>query len=848
MPPPITVTGARLHNLQNVSLTIPKNRLVVLTGVSGSGKSTLGIDLLHRESQRQFMEALGMVTFGLAKPPVDDIRGLPPSVSVDQHATNRSPRSTVGTSSDVYTYLRVLFARLGHRPCPACGQDVGPAFAESAPEWEGETGADDDAPLAENTLPCPHCGAPLGELDMAHFSFNKPEGACPTCAGIGRVRQVELSRLVDFGRTLAEGAVHGWGPLQIAHHAACLKAAAAHYGFALDLTEPVGDFGAAAHDLLLHGVASPLFRRHFPTTEPPATVRGGRFEGIATNLLRRHAEHVQAHVHQADYEDKLEAVLVTATCPDCAGTRLRAESRAVTVHGQSILALAGRPLGELGAFGDQLDGVLCGDERRIAEPVLAALRAGIARLVDVGLGYLTLDRAAPTLSAGEAQRLRLAALLGSALSGLLYVLDEPTIGLHARDVERLVAVLRRLRDLGNTVLVIEHDLDVIRAADHVIDFGPGAGRLGGQVVAAGTPAELAAHANSVTGPYLGGRCATAAPPRRRAATSRALTVRGARENNLRNLTVRLPLGLLVAVTGVSGSGKSTLVFDIVDRAVRQRLCGGQTPPGAHDAVDGLDAIDQVVTFDQNPIVRVPRSNVATYADVFGAIRDTFAATPAARALGLTPGHFSFNVPGGRCERCQGTGLLSVSMHFLPAVSVRCPTCRGRRFTRQTLAVRYREHDIAAVLELPVADALTLFAEVPAIASRLRVLVDIGLGYLPLGQPAPTLSGGEAQRVKLARELGRTASGHTLYLLDEPTTGLHVADTARLLGALQRLVAAGHSVVVVEHNLDFIQAADWVVDLGPEGGAAGGQLVAEGPPEQVAATPGSHTGRFLRRVL
>jgi excinuclease ABC subunit A len=847
----ITIRGARLHNLKNVTLAIPKNQFVVLTGLSGSGKSTLGFDILHKEGVRQYMEALGIVPFGMAKPPVHTITGLSPTISLDQRLTNHSPRSTVGTATDVYTYLRVLFARLGHRPCPACGNDVSTSFDPAtggSVEWESASGLGDDAAAPEAIFPCPLCGTPVPELAMAHFSFNKPDGACPTCTGLGTVHQADLSRLVDEHKSLADGAVLGWDTFQVDYHSTALHAAAAHYGFVFDLALPVKDYTPPQRDLLFFGVESPRFRRHFPSAEPPATVRKGRFEGIATSLLRRYVEHLGEHAGEAGYRDKLEGFLVTQTCPDCEGTRLRPESRAVTLNGQTIIALSRLPLDALGVWLQALPAALSSDEARMAEPALVSLREGIARLVEVGAGYLTPERNAPSLSAGESQRLRLASLLGSGLSGVLYVFDEPTIGLHARDTQRLIAVLRRLRDLDNTVLVVEHDLDVIAAADYVVDFGPGAGAHGGQVVAAGTPAEVAAHPASLTGAYLARRAAIPMPSRRRPPSGGAITVRGARHHNLQDVTVRFPLGLLVAVTGVSGSGKSSLVFDILDRALRQRLYGAGDSPGEHDAIDGAEQIEKVITIDQEHIGRIPRSNAATYADTFTPIREAFAATSVARHQGFSARHFSFNVPGGRCERCEGAGVLTVKMQLLPDVEVRCPACHGRRFTRETLAVRYRDHDISQVLDLTVEDALALFADVPAARSRLQVLADVGLGYLQLGQPATTLSGGEAQRVKLAKELGRRASGHTLYLLDEPTTGLHLADTARLLDVLRRLVDAGNTVLVVEHNLDVIKVADWVIDLGPEGGEAGGRLLAEGTPEQIAQTPGSYTGQALRVIL
>ena len=841
----ITVRGARLHNLKNVTLTMPKYQLIALTGVSGSGKSTFGFDILHREGQRQFVEAIGLVPFGMARAPVDAIIGLSPTVSIDQHLTNKSPRSTVGTTTDVYTYLRVLFARLGHRPCPHCGADVPPSFDAASADVESTVG---DESSSEASFPCPHCGAPVPEISMASFSFNKPEGACPTCGGLGTTQQVDVSRLVDERRSLSEGAVSGWDARLLDYYSSILHAAATHYGFAYDFALPFRDYSPPQRDLLLYGVESPRFQRHFPAIEPPVTVRQGRFEGIATNLLRRYTEHLREHAHEADYRDKLEDLLITQTCPDCGGARIRPESRAVLVNGETIVTLSRLSLDDLDVWLSALPTALSADESLVAEPVLRALRVGLARLREVGAGYLTVERGTPSLSAGEAQRLRLANLLDSSLSGLLYVFDEPTIGLHHRDTRRLIGALRRLRDLGNTVLVIEHDLEMIAAADYVVDFGPGAGKHGGRVVAAGTPAEVAATAGSVTGDYLSGRAAIPLPASRRASHGQALTIRGARAHNLHDITVRVPLGALVAVTGVSGSGKSTLVFDILDRALRQRLYGSSETPGEHDAIEGAEAVDKVITIDQEHIGRIPRSNAATYSDAFTPIREAFAATPEARRLGLTARHFSFNVPGGRCERCEGAGVLSVKMQLLPDAEVRCPACHGRRFTRETLAVRYQEHDISQVLDLTVEEALALFEDVPAARSRLQALADVGLGYVPLGQPATTLSGGEAQRVKLAKELGKRGSGHTLYLLDEPTTGLHLADTAHLLAVLRRLVDGGNTVIVVEHNLDVIKTADWVVDLGPEGGALGGRVIAEGTPEQVARVADSYTGQALREVL
>ncbi len=835
----ITIQGAHLHNLKNINLTVPKNKLVVFTGLSGSGKSTLVFDTIHKEGQRQYLESLGMVVDYLNKPAVERIEGLSPSISVDQHLTNRSPRSTVGTATEVFTYLRVLFARLGHRPCPVCGADIPPA--QDVGQEEDDDGAGFDFNVA---YPCPHCASPVPQLGMAHFSFNKPAGACPTCTGIGAVQTPIADRLIDTGKSIQGGAVYGWDIHYIKHYTQTLAAAAKYYGFAFDPAIPVKDYPLALRDLLYYGVESPQFRRHYPDHEVPNAVHRGRFEGVLTNILRRYAD----HIHDPEYREKMAEFLISQPCPDCQGTRLRPEARQVTVAGRTIVQVSQLPLSELARWLDELDHNATPEEHLIADPILDDLHERVHRLLDVGVGYLTLERASPTLSAGEAQRLRLAALLGSGLTGVLYVLDEPTIGLHPRDNERLVNMLRRLRDLGNTVLVIEHDLDMLRAADWVVDIGPGAGRNGGQVVAAGVPANIAANPASLTGAYLSGQRAMPVPARRRNGNGRYLTIYGAREHNLKNITVSFPLGMLTAVTGASGSGKSSLMFDILDRAARQRYTRSAGDlPGLHDHIEGWEAIDRVITIDQSAIGRIPRSNAATYTEVFTAIRETYAAQALARGRGLTARHFSFNTPGGRCERCEGTGVLAVKMHFLPDVQVRCPVCKGQRYQRSVLEVRYRGKSIADVLAMTIEEALALFAGEPSVSARLKLLDEVGLGYLQLGQPATTLSGGEAQRVKLARELSANGKpgSRTLYLLDEPTTGLHIDDTARLLLVLQRLVDAGNTVIVIEHNLDIIRAADWVVDLGPEGGEAGGYLIAEGRPEQIAAVPASLTGHFLQ---
>jgi excinuclease ABC subunit A len=849
----IVIRNARLHNLKNVSLSIPKNKLVVLTGLSGSGKSTLAFDTLHKEGQRQYMESIGTVTDAISRPPMEGISGLSPSISVDQHLTNHSPRSTVGTVTEVFTYLRVLFARIGHRPCVHCGRLVPPPLDlgeidtwEEAPNGLGAPGGDDDALGVDLTesYACPHCGGSVPDLGMAHFSFNKPAGACPTCTGLGIVMTGNLAKLIDPERSILEHGVVAWDRHEIERYSQTLRNAGKLYGFEFDPALPIKDYSPVQRDLLLYGVGSSQIRERFPSVPLPDTVAKGRFEGVVTNLLRKHAD----RAHDAGYRETLERLLIKDTCPDCDGTRLRPESRAVRVAGLTLIDLGRMPLAELAEWVATLPDIVPEADGAIITAIVDDLKVRIRRLVDVGVGYLTMERSSPTLSAGEAQRLRLASLLGSGLTGVLYVLDEPTIGLHQRDTHRLIEVLRRLRDLGNTVLVIEHDLDMVRAADTVIDMGPGAGELGGEVVALGTPEEVAQVAASLTGQYLVGQTGIALPGRRRQGNGARLTIRGARAHNLRDVTVTLPLGLLIAVTGVSGSGKSSLILDILDRAARQHFYGADERPGEHDGIEGWQYLDKIVTIDQTPIGRTTRSNAATYTDTFTAIRGIFARTAGAKSRGLTAAHFSFNVAGGRCERCQGAGSLTVNMHFLPDVEVRCPACRGRRFRREVLEATYHGHSIADVLDMTIQQAAELFADVPAAHSRLALMVEVGMGYLKLGQPATTLSGGEAQRVKLAKELARRATGRTLYLLDEPTTGLHIADTANLLKVLHGLADAGNTVLTIEHNLDVVKTADWVIDLGPEGGKAGGRVIAQGTPETVAQASESITGRFLKPLL
>jgi excinuclease ABC subunit A len=847
----ITIKGARLNNLKNISLSIPKNKLVVLTGLSGSGKSSLAFDTLQKECQRQYMESMGMVTDYISKPKIDAIEGLSPSISVDQRITNKSPRSTVGTVTEVFTYLRILFAKLGTRNCPGCGRIIEPTFKLNGNNdidfWDGDTRGSAPAETDETygtAFACGNCKTPIPELTMSHFSFNKPIGACPTCTGLGTIYKANLHLLVDENKSIVEGAVLGWDIHYIKRYSNTLRVCGNHYGFEFDPEIPVKKFGNIQKDLLFYGIYSWEFKRHFPGIQPPETASKGRFEGVATNLLRRYSE----RVHDINYREKMENFLVKRTCPDCKGTRLKKEIRDVKVNDRTIIELSKMSLIDLHQWIVELPHSIPGEGLTVMEPIIADIKERVKRLIDVGVGYLSMERGAPTLSAGEAQRLRLASLLGSGLTGVLYVLDEPTVGLHSRDTHRLIHVLKKLRDLGNTVIVIEHDIDMIKAADFIIDIGPGAGRNGGEVVVTGSLEQVAACDKSFTGKWLSGKEHVEIPTRRRPGNGNFLTIHGARENNLKNITVNIPLGKIIAFSGVSGSGKSSLLFNILDRAARQRFHNATQIPGEYKEITGWEYIDKIITIDQTPIGKTPRSNAATYTDVFTPIRMLYSKLPEARTLKLQAKHFSFNVPGGRCERCQGAGVLTIGMHFLPEVEVRCPSCHGRRFKKEILDVKYSGNHISDILDMSIRDALQLFVQEKSIADKLGLMDEVGLGYLHLGQPATTLSGGEAQRIKLAKELSKRGTGNTLYLLDEPTTGLHPHDVSKLIRLIRRLVDEGNTVVVIEHNIDIITSADWVIDLGPEGGDAGGEIIARGTPEEVAKMNNSITGTYLRKIF
>ncbi|PLT48001.1 Excinuclease ABC subunit A-like protein [Paenibacillus pasadenensis] len=827
----IRIRGARENNLKNLSLDIPKNKLVVLTGPSGSGKSTLAMDTLQRECQRQYMESMGMASDSVGKPKVDSIEGLSPSIRIAQHSAGRNPRSTVGTATDLYTHVRFLFARLGERSCPSCGGAIHSTFEPqaAAPDEEEERGA-------RQVEACPHCGVELEKLGMPHFSFNKPEGACACCGGLGRVTTIHEAAVFRPELSLREGGVASLTGVHRDIQTKILVAAGKHFGFAFDPDQPIGEYGEAQRDLLYYGVESEAFKRHYPNVKP---AQGTKFEGVIPGLWRRYREKEA----EGGYADK-DGFFREGVCPDCGGAKLKEEVRRVTVAGASITEVTGWPLGRVQEWAQLRLRELPDAARPYVEPVLAEMPKRLQRIVDVGLGYLSLDRQTTTLSGGEAQRLRLATLLGSGLTGVLYILDEPTTGLHPRDTAGLIGVLRQLRDLGNTVLVIEHDVEMMRAADHLIDIGPGAGQHGGQIVGQGTLEELMASGTSVTGAYLRAERSGFSPREPRSDSRGRVTIRGASVRNLDIAEASFPLGSLVAVTGVSGSGKSTLVFDVLDRAF------DEAPEGEKgwEAIEGLEKVGGIALMDQSPLVRMQRSSVATYTDLYTPLRQLFAGLPEAKAAGLGAKHFSFNTPGGRCERCQGLGTLSVELDFLPNLEVRCPACKGKRFAQEVLSVRFRGHSISDLLDLSVEESLPVLESESKMAGLAATLCEVGLGYLKWGQSVKTLSGGEGQRIRLARELSKPAKKPALYLLDEPTAGLHPTDIMRLRRLLDKLVEAGHTVVVVEHSMELVREADWVLDIGPEGGAAGGRLIASGTPQQVAEAPGSFTGAFLKGQL
>jgi excinuclease ABC subunit A len=940
----IVVTGAREHNLKNITVEIPRDKLVVITGLSGSGKSSLAFDTIYAEGQRRYVESLSAYARQfleqMDKPDVDSIDGLSPAISIEQKTTTRNPRSTVGTVTEIYDYLRLLFARIGKPYCYSCGREITPQTVQQivdrilalpantrihvlAPIARGRKGeyrkelidlrkagfvraridgtlhdlAEDislaknvkhtieilvdrliiragiekrladslevafkhgdevakievlgdgadgiaDAILFSQKFACVVCGISYPELTPRMFSFNNPHGACPTCSGLGTSMYFDPELIVpDDNLSLAQGAIAPWERKSAGHYkfaGGVLEALGRHYHF--DLTTPFKKLPAPAQHAILHGSDEEITFVYKKGTRRYEFRRP--FNGVIADLDRRFKE------SDSDWiREEMESFMNVRPCNACKGARLKPEALAVRVHGKSVIEVTAMSVKEALAFFTGL--ALTPNEQQIAQRILKEIVERLGFMTHVGLDYLSLDRTAASLSGGEGQRIRLATQIGSSLMGVLYILDEPSIGLHQRDNARLLDTLRRLRDLGNTVLVVEHDRDAIESADYVIDMGPGAGVRGGHIVAQGTPEQIAANPNSLTGKYLSGAMEIEIPTVRRPGTGWTLTVKGARHNNLRNVTVDVPLGKITCVTGVSGSGKSSLVIDTLYRALAHRLYGGKQKPGDHDDITGWQLLDKVIDIDQAPIGRTPRSNPATYTGLFAHIRDLFAQLPEARVRGYGPGRFSFNVKGGRCEACSGDGTIKIEMHFLPDIYVTCEVCGGRRYNRETLEVLYKGKNIAEVLDMTVAQAVEFLSNVPPIRHKLETLHDVGLDYIHLGQSATTLSGGEAQRIKLAKELSRRATGRTLYILDEPTTGLHFDDIKRLLSVLARLADAGNTIVIIEHNLDVIKTADYVIDLGPDGGDRGGQLVAAGTPETVARTHGSHTGEFLRAML
>ncbi|MEC0220916.1 excinuclease ABC subunit UvrA [Paenibacillus odorifer] len=844
----IKIQGARENNLKNISLSIPRNKLVVLTGLSGSGKSTLAMNTLQQECQRQYMDSLGMISDFIHKPKVDSIEGLSPSICIDQRHTNRNPRSTVGTTTDLYTLLRILFTKSGERACPNCGSQV--KGSSSADIWQENYESIEteiqDLPMSysdEGKAVCPECSHELRALTMSHFSFNKPEGACPVCMGLGVERKPNLQEIFDDSLSLKQCALKGSNPHGAQLMADNLVAAGNYYGFVFDPDKPLRDLGTVERDLLYFGVYSQRFIRHFPGKTPPTYAAEGRFEGILTNLERRYKE----RGHESDYREKIEKFFHLQECSDCHGTKLNADSRAVTLAGKSITEASAMPLFHLLGWLRKVSAQQLGGSQDPLMNIVSEMEKKLARLIEVGVGYLSLDRSTVSLSLGEMQRLKLVSLIGASLTGVLYILDEPTIGLHPIDTEGLLRVLRQLRDLGNTVLVIEHDPDVMRAADYLIDIGPGAGKQGGEVVAAGSVHQLIQCSRSWTGQYFAGKDTVVLPEQRRRGNGKCIEITNANRHNLKDVSVNIPLGKLVVLTGVSGSGKSTLMFDVLARSAQLHFTQS-TETDAYADVKGWENVHKVISFDQSPIGQTARSNAATYTDVYTAIRNIFAALPEAKMRNLQAKHFSCNVPGGRCERCQGAGLVQVNLQFLPSVETPCPVCRTKRFKPEILDVKYKNHSISDVLACSVKEGMELFADEPSVYNKLDVMCRIGLDYLILGQPATTLSGGEAQRVKLARELSKSSRHHTLYLLDEPTTGLHPHDVIKLIDMLGQLVDSGNSVVVIEHNTDVLVMADWIIDMGPEGGLEGGQVLGESTPENIAEIKNSKTGRIVNQLL
>ncbi len=931
----ITIKGARVHNLKNIDLELPRNKLIVITGLSGSGKSSLAFDTLYAEGQRRYVESLSAYArqfLGqMDKPDVEYIEGLSPAISIEQKSTSKNPRSTVGTVTEIYDYLRLLYARIGKQHCHVCGSEIAPQTVEqiverlmSLPEGTklhvlaplarqrkgeyrqvfddlissgfsrvrvdgrmyelseeivlnkqqkhdidavvdrliikagiGERLADSvatalkegngtvvvDVPGSPELLfsehaACIKCGISFEPLEPNMFSFNSPRGACPSCQGLGNTMEFDPDLIIpDKSKSISQGAIEPWG-YEHGYYRQMLQSVAKHYGFSVDTL--FLELAPGHAQVILHGSKEQIHFRYVPREKEGLWEHWSSFEGIIPHLARKYRESQSEEVRE-----KIQQYMSIKPCTVCNGERLKPSSLAVTVAGSSIIDITRLSVKKALGF---LDGITFTEKDAIiSKPIMKELRARLGFLMDVGLDYLTLDRAAGTLSGGESQRIRLATQIGSSLVGVLYILDEPSIGLHQRDNGRLIRMLTQLRDLGNTVIVVEHDEEMIRSADFIVDMGPGAGVHGGEIVVTGSQDDVINCENSLTGKYLSHKKAIPVPARRRKSRGQ-ITVVGASENNLKQIDINIPLGVMTCVTGVSGSGKSTLVNDILYRALARRFYHTKEKPGKHRGIIGLENIDKVIIIDQSPIGRTPRSNPATYTGVFTPVRDLFAKLPSSKTRGYMPGRFSFNVKGGRCEACKGDGIITIEMHFLPDVYVPCEVCHGKRFNSETLEITYKGKNVSQVLDMTVEEALAFFENIPVIKRQLQALFDVGLGYIRLGQPATTLSGGEAQRVKLSTELSKRSTGRTLYILDEPTTGLHFADIQKLLDMLSLLVDAGNSVVVIEHNLDVIKVADHIIDLGPEGGDNGGRIIAEGTPEKVAKTEGSYTGYYLKRVL